>query len=139
MGILADFFTCAAADATGYADSIGEPTASRYQKAEFKGFTSLELGTLWGILEGRDFDDARHALRDVQVEEEEWLHEFPEAYVTLLVGLKGEQIAKAGAAWAATEELQWEPSEGEEVLAELVRLAGAARAKRQGLYFWGSL
>jgi hypothetical protein len=139
MGVLADFFTCAAADVVGYADSIGKPAASKYQRVELKGFTSIELETLWAILEERKLDRARHVLKDVKAEPEEWIYEFPEAYVTLLAGLKGEGIAKAGAAWAATEDLDWEPAEGEWVLTELVRIAGAARAKKQGLYFWGSL
>ena len=138
MGILADFFTCAAADAARYPESIGK-NDPRFQKVELKGLTELELGTLWAILEGKDFEDARHRLKEMKLEAEEWLYEFPDAYVSLLAGLKGEQIATAGAAWAATEELEWEPSDGQEVLTELAKLAGAARAKKQGLYFWGSL
>ena len=70
---------------------------------------------------------------------ETWLFHFPESFVKVLAALTPAAIEGVAERWANTEELQWEPSEAQEVLVELVRLSETAESSSKGLYFWGSL
>lgn len=144
MGILADFFVASPEDARRYAspDSVGD-TKLREQiaPAEWKGFTPLELGTLWAILEGQDWNIKRHWLIEELLESqgESWLFRFPQPLVDLLASATEEQLASANSAWAATEELQWPPAELRPLVSDLQRLAKQSRATGFHMYLWGCL
>jgi hypothetical protein len=140
MGLLTDIFVATSEDALKYESlAAGELPPGRFEVVNFKGLTNLEFGTLWAILSGESFDLDRHALDALTPAGESWLFGFPSALVELLAGLGASDTTSAAAAWAATEELQWDPSETEEVLVELMRLARRSRSASKGLYFWGSL
>jgi len=140
MGILCDIFIAEPADALRY-DSLDESDrdAPLFDRIQFKSLTHLEFGTLWAILEGEEFDIDRHTLVSKSPAESTWLFQFPVAYVKKLAGLTGAEIKKAAIAWGATEELQCEPSEAEELIGPVVDLAGQAADLEKGMFLWGSL
>jgi hypothetical protein len=115
------------------AGRVGRP----FEVAQFKGLTNLEFGTLWAIIRGEAFDFDKHALESLAPQEETWLFRFPDTYVQELATLTPAQAKKVAVAWASTDELQWEPSEAEEVLNELIRLSKLAGSPSKGLFFWG--
>ena len=140
MAILTNIFVAVPADAPKY-ESLVEAgqLGNMFEVVHFKGLTNLEFGTLWAIIEGEDFDFDKHALESLAAQEETWLFRFPERYVKALAALTPSTAKDAAESWAETEELQWEPSEAQEVLDELVRLAKLASSSSKGLFFWGSL
>lgn len=141
MGILADLLVSAPDDAHLYEQRLRtrDFPPGAYERAEFKGLTGLEFGTLWAVVTGQEWDLDKHSLEELTNSGETWLLKFPDTWVKGLAALTAPQIAKVAAEWAATEELQWEPMEAEEVVVELVRLAGQATKQGKNLYLWGSL
>jgi hypothetical protein len=140
MSILTDIFVSAPADARKYeALRAGGRLGSQFEVAEFNRLTNLEFGTLWAIIQGEEFDFDKHALEKMAPAADTWLFGFPAKYVQALAALTEPTIEEVAEAWADTEELQWEPDEAQEVVAEMVRLAKLACATSKGLFFWGSL
>jgi hypothetical protein len=140
MAILTDIFVSSPADAPKYESLLrAGRLGNLFELAQFKGLTNLEFGTLWAIIEGKAFDFDRHALESLAPQKATWLFRFPERFVKALVVVTPATIAEVAESWADTEELQWEPSEAQEILTELVRLAKLAGSSSKGLYFWGSL
>lgn len=143
MGILADLFVADPKDAITYEalQLKGAITPDKFDRAEFKGLTDLEFGTLWAILQNEEWNVKSHCLETISLEGqgETWLFRFPEPFLSRLSSLDSSEIGRAAKAWAATEELQCEPSDIEPVIRELARLAKAATRDGKGLYLWGSL
>jgi hypothetical protein len=136
MAILTDIFVSSPNEAAKY-DGINHGAV--IELVQFKGLTNLEFGTLWAIIEGKEFDFDQHALESLTPAEETWLLRFPISFVQELVALTPPRIREIAESWANTDELQWESSEAEEVVVELVRLAKFASATSQGLFLWGSV
>ena len=141
MGILADLFVAHPADAPGYEEQLKNRDAlqKRFERVEFKGLTDLEFSTLWALLKGEEWDLEKHALEEVTPAGNTWLFRFPSSFVQQLTSIDERRISDVSIPWAATEELQWEPSEAKEVVVELVRLARVAKSSSKGLFLWGSL
>jgi hypothetical protein len=139
MAILTDIFVSAPADAQRYESLEPKRSGGPFELVQFNGLTNLEFGTLWAIINGEDFDFDKHTLESLTPQEETWLFRFPTPFVEKLAALTPARIAEASAAWGNTEELQWDPSEAQEVIVELVRLAKLASSPSKGLFFWGSL
>jgi hypothetical protein len=140
MAILTDIFVASVSDAPKYESlEAAGPPGSLFEVTQFNGLTNLEFGTLWAIMNGENFDFDKHALESLAPEGETWLFRFPAAYVQKLAALSPAQAKKTAATWAATDELQWEPAEAEEVLSELIRLAKLAGLPSKGLFLWGSV
>lgn len=144
MSILADFFMSTPEQAIQYASSIEAHKAlkSTLQPFESSGLTPLELGTLWAILDGTEYDSKKHAFEDVRWGEgnESWLFRFPDMFIVLLAGIDQRALDSACEAWSQTEELQCSPQDVQPVLAALQDLAGRqTRAEGQSLYLWGSV
>jgi len=142
MSILADFFVSLPEQALQYASSPETHAALKptLQPFEASRLTSLEMGTLWAIMDGAGYDPGTHVLEDVQWGEgnESWLHRFPDAFVALLAGLDERSKTAAAEAWAQTEELQCSPSDVQPVLAQLHGLADRQmRSNGESLYLWG--
>lgn len=142
MGILADFFVSSPEQALQYASSpeTHATLKSALQRFEASHLTSLEMGTLWAILDGTEYDPKVHVLEDIHWGEdsESWLHRFPDSFVFLLAGLDERSKAATGDAWAQTEELQCSPGDVLPVLAALHALATRQRQSHgKSLYLWG--
>jgi len=143
VGILADFVVAAPEDALEYGTLIreGRPISpDRFQRAEYKNFTPLALGTLWAILRHEKWDVKRHWLEDVWHADngEEWLFRFSDELTELLAALDEAAINADADAWVGREV----PGNAEElkpVLRDLKELAVQAQQRRRSLYLWGSL
>jgi hypothetical protein len=139
MAILTDIFVSSPADAQRYESLEPKRSGGPFELVQFKGLTNLEFGTLWAIINGEDFDFDGHALESLAPQGETWLFRFPAPFVQKLATLTPARIDEVSAAWADTEELQWDPSEAKEVIVELARLSKLASAPSKGMFFWGSL
>lgn len=139
MAILTDIFVSTPADAQRFQSLQPKRSGGPFELVQFKGLTNLEFGTLWAIINGEEFDFDKHALESLAPQENTWLFRFPPAYVQKLTALTPAAIEEVAATWADTEELQWDLSEAQEVVVEMVRLAKLASLPSKGLFFWGSL
>jgi len=147
MGLLSDFFVASEEEATRYADRMneddqGKATASHVRPAQYKGLTDLEVGTLWAILEGKEWDADLHELENDEGGDDEgdaWLFRFPDRLVQLLAHAEHSALESALHQWAETEELQVDADELRPVVLDLQRLAKQAIAEQKSVYLWGSL
>ena len=144
MGILADFFVATHDDALKYAapgSFQDEALKLRVAPAEYKGFGTVEIGTLWAILEKEEWSAARHDLIEESIEGEggSWLFRFPPPLLGLLAAATENDLYVANSEWSSTEELNCAPSELLPVTLDLQRLAKMSIATGKPMYLWGSL
>lgn len=146
MGIIAEFFVATPDQALRYANrrddpDQGEEIESLLDPCEYNGITSLEIGTLWAILAGVEWDVDEHMPEDTFSGEadESWLNRFPPQLTAMLAGVSPERLAQACTAWAATEELDCDPQELSPILADLQKLAKRAIRENKSVYLWGCL
>jgi hypothetical protein len=144
MGIRTDIFVASQPDAETYCDVLasGKPLDTKqFERVQYEGFTPLEFGTLWAILEGRSWDVAEHQLEHIEQsdEGESWLERFPKKLVERIAGIAEEKLGDVAEAWGATEELECDGAELLPMLRDLRKLASAARTKGQSMYLWGSI
>jgi len=140
MGMLCDIFVSTPEMALRYESMLEEEKPrDDFVVAEWKGLTSLEFGTLWALIESKEFDPQRHGLEALSGQGESWLYRFPSDLVNSLASLDSERLQAVSAAWAATEELQWPTEDAEEVLESLAKLAKLALKTGRGLFHWGCL
>ncbi len=127
MSILADFFVSTPEHAIQYASSIEAHVALKatLQPFETNGLTPLELGTLWAILAGTEYDPKKHALEEVRWGEsnESWLVRLPDALVGFLAGMSQHSLDSASETWSQSDELQCSPQDVQPALAALRHLA----------------
>jgi hypothetical protein len=135
MGVLADIYISRNDEARGY-----DKTPDRFaNRAQYKGFTPLELSTLWSLMRGTEWDIALMEEFPclLQVDGgERLIHGLPATMISDLSRLTPEQIATLSPKWAGTEELCWSPDDAREVIESLVRLARDATESGRGLYLW---
>jgi hypothetical protein len=135
MGLLADIYVSTDAEAVNY-DTKPDQFE---QRAQYKGFTPLELSILWSIMRGIEWDVASMDEFPCLLERdggERLIHRLPAQMVAELSRLTPEQIAAVSPQWAAIEELGWPPDEGQMVVEDLVRLARQAVESSRGVYLW---
>ena len=140
MAILTDVFISSPAEALRYEEcQAAGQTGAFNEGIQLEGLTNLEFGTLWAIIDGKEFDFDKHAFESPAPQGETWLFRFPGALVQLLATLTPPAIMRVAPLWAETDEIQWDAAYAEEVLMDLVRLAKLANSSSKGLFFWGSL
>ncbi len=140
MGILADLFVATNSTARMYEQRhLSGDLGDEYDRAEFRGFTDLNLGMLWALIDGQEFDFAQYSLEEVVPPDESWLFRLPPAFVQKLEGLKDLDIDKLAESWANTEEMACKPSDVRPIIEQLIRLVGVSIHSSQGLFLWGSL
>ncbi|MCE9638261.1 MAG: hypothetical protein K8T90_21375 [Planctomycetes bacterium] len=135
MSVLAELYVSSDDAAAGF-DANPERFVDR---ASHKGFTCLELSTLWAIMRGVEWDLAtldEFACRLQRDGGERLIYRLPTAMVADLVTLAPRGVPTLAAAWAATEELGWPPEAAVPVIQALVRLAGRATETGKGVYLW---
>ena len=135
MSILSDLFVSEPEKAQEYAKFPSD----RLERAQFKGLTDLEFTTLWALIKNEEWDIDEHSLEAVGEPGDTWLFKFPSSFVDALSSLDQAGVSRVSPLWASTEELEWEPSEAQEVIEELVRLANLTKSNSKRLYLWGSL
>jgi hypothetical protein len=135
MSLLADIYISCADEALRY-DTAPDQFAER---AQYKGFTPLELSMLWSLMRGEEWDVALMDKFPCLLQQdggERLIHSLPAEMVTDLSRLTSDQIAVVGPKWAATEELGWPPDAAREVIQDLVRLARRAAESGRSVYLW---
>ncbi|PVZ20176.1 MULTISPECIES: hypothetical protein [unclassified Pseudomonas] len=102
MGVVADFFVSSEADALSYAAGMEtvDPDAQRVTPVtpvRYKGFSDLEVGTLWAILEGQEWDEERHMPEETFLGDdgESWLNRFPDELTHLLAQTSEASLSQA--------------------------------------------
>ena len=108
-------------------------------RAQYKGFTLLELSILWSILRGIEWDEALLDEFPCLLEKdggEHLIHRLPAEMVAELSKLTPDQTAVVSPKWAAIEELAWPPDEARPVVEGLVRLARQAVESGRSVYLW---
>ena len=135
MGVLSDIYVSRDDDALKY-DTAPDQFRERCQ---YKGITVLEFSTLWSIMRGIEWDvglmDEFPCLLQIDGGER-LIQRFPLAMVSELAGLSSDRIGTVTTAWAATEELNCDPTDIRSVVDDLVRLSRKADETGQGLYLW---
>ena len=135
MSVLADIYISREDEAVRY-DAAPDQFADR---AQYKGFTLLELSVLWSIMRGVEWDetslDAFQCLLEKD-EGEHLIHRLPAEMVAELSKLTADQIAVISPQWAAIEELAWPPDEARPVVEDLVRLSRRAAESGRSVYLW---
>jgi hypothetical protein len=146
VGMLADFFVATPAEALRYANRMEEPDDGEsirrlLEPLEYKGVTGLELGTLWAILDGVEWDVDKHMPEETFLgsDGESWLNRFPSDLTSLLAEASPDQLNKACDTWASTEEISCDPVALLPVLGELQGLAKRAVREDKSVYLWGCL
>ena len=135
MGILADIYIARDDEAVSY-DTTPDQFADR---AQYKGFTALELSILWSIMRGVEWDVAMMDEFPCLLQVDggaRLLHRLPAKLVTELAALSPDQVGSVSSAWAATEELCWPPEAAREVIEDLVHLARRASETSRSLHLW---
>jgi len=141
MSTLSDFFVASSSDADDYDNFVTNHVSSdanRFERACYRGFTDIELGTLWAIVKGEEWDINLHELEAEPTGEEgdSLLLQFPSSFVDALVELDASKQSGVAAEWAETEELACSPENLVPVLIDLHRLAKLAKLRHQELFVW---
>lgn len=146
MGLIADFFIAGPVEAIRYANRIEDPDEGEeiellLNPLQFNGITDLEIGTLWAILERREWDIEKHMPEDIYVGEdgESWLHRFPDELTILLANSSADGLESASEQWAKTEEIDCNAADLRPLLNDLQSLARQAATTGQSIYLWGCL
>jgi hypothetical protein len=146
MTILSDFFVASPEQALRYANRSVEPDgaseiAALLRPAAYRGFTTLQLGMLWAMLEGVAWNVKRHKLENIWWSDdgEAWLNRFPDELTRLLADASADQLAATLVKWAGTEEVGYSPDNLAPVLNVLQTLAKHAVATNASVYLWGSM
>jgi hypothetical protein len=144
--MLADFFIADPAEALRYANrnedvDEGEEIERLLGPAQYKGITELEIGTLWAILEGIEWNVKKHMPESIYLgdEGESWLCRFPVELAKLLANSTVVALESASVHWAKTEELDCDPADLRPLLDDLQSLARQAGANGKSVYLWGCL
>jgi hypothetical protein len=144
MAILSDFFVASPEQAARYANRLDEPDGGTevralLRPASYTGFTTLQIGKSWAILEGVAWDRKRHLLENIWFSEEgdAWLNRFPDELTRLLAGASGNELAALLAKWAATDEVDYSEEDLAPVLRDLGALARKAVEADASVYLWG--
>jgi hypothetical protein len=136
MGVLTDIYISTPDDALVY-DS--EPRRFDGCSLSAKGVMDLELSTLWCIYTGEQWDvkilDRFKQLMSADGGERT-IFELPDELISLLANTDERRLAEVLPKWAATEEIDVEPSELEPYLRDLIALAKRASADGNRLYLW---
>lgn len=138
----ADFFVAEREDAFAYdafacGDGLKLNVVGLFETGNL---TSIEISTLWAILENTSWDSERHLLPELlsDGEGESWMHEFPLDLVLSLASLNDSSLQMVAVKWSETEELHCSPTDLVPGLKELRRLAQLAEREGESVFLWGT-
>ena len=139
MGLLTNIFV---APTNAPPDADEEPEVEPGAGIQLKSITSLNLSTLWAIIEAvpwtPDFMDGFESLSTEA--EGPWLERCPREFVKALRKVDTKNLDRISKAWAATDEMEgWDPGDARALVEELTRLAPAADNAGRSLYIWTCL
>ena len=139
MGLLADIYLAKDdAEALTY-DSAPDTFPDRLQ---FKGFTELQLSTLWAALRGVKWDvkSLRQFINVFHTDGgERLICRLPAAMLSELAKLTPEQVSATAEKWAATAEMRCKPADSHSIVESLIVSARKAKETNQSVYLWNSV
>jgi hypothetical protein len=139
MGILSDIYVASPDEAKLY-DTDQKRFAA--VAAQSKGFTELELSTLWAILDNCEWDenllDEFHNILTI-ADGERLITRLPDALLDRLTAANDQQLTAAAEQWAATDELQCDPADARQFMNDMIRLWRLARSINKSLHLWNSV
>jgi hypothetical protein len=127
MGLLTNIFV---APTKSPPDPEEEPELPDGYSLQLKSITSLELTTLWAIIDGEPWNpDRMVGFKSLNRSEEgPWLERCPRGLGASLCKVEDEDVDRIARAWAATDEMRgWEPDDARALIVELQLLAGLAQ------------
>jgi hypothetical protein len=136
MGLLADIYLSRDdAEAVRY----DEEPATFADRIQFRGFTTLELSTLWALM--RDVEwDVKSLDRFPCVLQLDGggrsIYRIPKDMLEDLARLTPKEMSVVSGKWAATDELACEPSDVRPIIEGLASLAVRASKTGRNIYFW---
>jgi hypothetical protein len=145
MGILADLFVATPEAALDYHSSVDKVALhQKYEIVELRGLTGTELGVLWSILDGKEWNIETHSLKEIQFGEngETWLFLFPNSFVELLRSIDSSRMQTVLLQWVSSEEIALSGASTEDVrtiLESLIKVAERSHASNKNMYLWGSV
>jgi len=139
MGLLADIYLASSDEEASKYDSSPDAFVDRLQ---YKGFTELQLSTLWAIILGvnwqakslRQFIDVFHTDNG-----ERLICRLPAAMLNDLTNSTPEQISSAARSWAATSEMRCGPADSRSIIEGLIVFARRAKETNRSVYLWNSV
>jgi hypothetical protein len=140
VGLISDFVVATPEDALQY-ESFQEGKAlppGRFERAEYKNFTSLALEMLWAVLRHEKWDVRYHRLEHVFHTESTLLERFPDELVHRLSALSETDQNRVAVAWVHPE-VPGNVDELRPVLRDLQRLSTLAQTSGRSMYLWVSL
>jgi hypothetical protein len=139
MGLLADIYLAYSDEEALKYDSSPDPFADRLQ---YKGFTELQLSTLWAIILGVKWE-AKSLRQFINVfhtdEGERLICRLPAAMLNDLCNLTPGQVSSAAEKWAATAEMRCKPADSHSIVESLIVSARKAKETNQSVYLWNSV
>lgn len=136
MGLLADFIVATETEARSYE---GDATFPERYRAQLRGFTEIELGTLYHIAQGKPVAEDTlydfYVIRSVDGGERMTTEVIPDL-VNHLAAASDADLAAWAKEWCQTEELLCDAGDVLPVLEDLRRLSKLAVSERKSVYLW---
>jgi hypothetical protein len=139
MGLLTNIFVAPTDEPP---DPSEDPESKPGEGIQLKSITSMNLSTLWAIIEAvpwtPDFMDGFESLSPEP--DGPWLERCPKGLVETLRTVDEEELDRIGREWSATDEMEgWDPADARALVEELIHLAWAADRLGRSMYIWTCL
>ena len=110
-------------------------------RVEYFGIDALELGFLWAMLAGEEWDVKKHMLTELHfgTHSDAGLMLFPPDFVALLANIDDANTKKVAEDWSRiVERRDADKKWAARLLKDLIRLARKSRKSNMGLYLWST-
>lgn len=136
MGLLAELYIASDDQQALKYDASPDISPDRRQ---YRGFTALELSTLWAIMQGTAWDvalmDEFPELLGVE-SGERLVHRLPRPMIEASARMTQAGVSTSSKEWASTDELRCKPSDVQPIIEDLIQLSGKASASGRAVYLW---
>jgi hypothetical protein len=136
MSVLTDLYLAEPKHAKDY--DVGQK-CPEVDRAQYKGITTLELSTLWAIIQKKEWDVAMmDEFPQIMIVDggQRLIFEIPHSAMECFALLPDSGIGGAADAWSKTDELGCEADDIRPVIEEIVRLSKSGRETKRSLYLW---
>ena len=142
MGLLSDFIVADPHDVPAILKTVN-PSA-KWESAQFKGLTQVNLCQLWAIIKQSSFDAADlDAFKSFSNSDEgPWAMVVPAELTKRMAAIRDSDAQGIAKQWSQTEELaadRWQPSEVLALLQAVRKLSSSATQHHKSLILWVSL
>jgi hypothetical protein len=136
MGMLSDFFVASPSDAVTYTEDTPFPAADCCQ---YKDLSPLQGAQILAVIRGVPYDVSllhEFPLVHEAGEDGPWTVKIPDDMTAALAHLKESDVGSQALAWsgATKEELNWDASDFEPIVRDLIKLAYAAQESGKSLF-----